>query len=175
MKPIDVTNVVASFGDGKPFVLEQKVGDNGGSVIWVATACDNEWSNWTQSELYVPIVHQILGHLTGLNAGGPVQEELIDTTSTQLASDSPGIFRKNRSWQVINVSPRESETERCSVDDFVNRFELNVGNQDTPTTTTRAAFGSAIDVRQNEIWHCILFTLVTVLAAEFFVANRTVA
>ena len=174
MKPIDVTNVVASFGDGKPFLMEQKVGDKGGSVIWIATSCDNEWSSWTESELYVPIVHQVLGHLTGLNTGGPIREELIDSTGASLTANSPGIHRKNKSWQIINVNPRESEMERCSVNDFVSRFELNVGDQDAPVTMVRAALGSPLDVRQNEVWHFILFALVIILLAEFSLANRTV-
>ena len=78
MIPADDAIVVASFSDGKPFVLEKEIGEAGGSILWVNTACDNQWSNWTQSELYLPIMHQMLGHLTGLNAGGPVQEELIE-------------------------------------------------------------------------------------------------
>ena len=176
MKPHEDANVIASFSDGKPFVLEKKIGDKGGGLLWVNTSCDNEWSNWTQSELYLPIVHQMLGHITGLNAGGPVQEELIDTTSEQLTSRSPGIFKQPRSYRVVNVSPRESETERCTVEDFVNRFELNVGSEEVPKPSARTAgFGAALDVRQNEIWHWILFALVTVMIAEFFLSNRTVA
>jgi hypothetical protein len=176
VRPLNDKNVVATYNDGKPFVLERRVGDNGGSVLLVTTACDSQWSNWTQSELYLPIVHQMLGHLTGLNIGGPVQEELIDSKNqTTLTSSSPGVFEQYRSWQVVNVSPRESETERCSVDDFVNRFELNTGEEDRPVVVSRASLGSPLDLKQNEIWHWILFALVTVFIAEFFIANRTAA
>ena len=174
--PANEEQVIARYNDGKPFLLEQRVGDKGGSVLWVTTACDSQWSTWTQSELYLPILHQLLGHLTGLNAGGPVREALIDTTDAdRLVSASPGIFEEQKAWQVVNVAPRESETERCSIDDFVKRFELNVGEEPEVAPTARASFGSPIDVRQNEIWHWILFGLITVLVAEFFVSNRTVA
>ena len=177
LKPENQNEVIATFHDGKPFLLERKIGDEGGVVLWVATSCDNQWSTWTQSELYVPIMHQMLGHLTGLNAGGPVREQVIDTTASEtLVSSSPGVFENTKSWQVINVSPRESETDRCSLDDFVGRFELNVGTTEQPTKVARAgAFGSPLDVRENEIWHWILFALVIVMIAEFFVGNRTAA
>ncbi len=174
--PASNASVVAEFNDQRPFVLEKAMGEKGGSLLWVTTACDSQWSRWTQSELYVPIVHQMLGHLTGLNAGGPVREALLDTNDADtVESTSPGVFQKLKSWQIVNVAPRESETERCSVDDFVNRFALNTGEENVQTPATRAAIGTPLDVRQNEIWHWILFALLTVFAAEFFVSNRTVA
>jgi IS1 family transposase len=178
IEPAKGANVVASFRDEKPFVVEQGVGDQGGGVIWISTSCGNRWSNWTRSNMYLPVVHQMLGHLTGLNQGGPLQEALIDTNSGELASDTPGIFEAGKAMHVVNVSPRESETERCSVSDFASRFELNIGDQEIGSPAAkvrRASFSSAFDVRQNEIWHWILFALVTLGTVEFFIANRTVA
>jgi len=168
-------HVVAKFTDDNPFVIEKQIGDAGGTVVWVNTSCDNQWSNWTDSEMYVPIVHQMFGYLTGLNAGGPVREELIDTTSEELSSLSPGIFPNGKSHRVVNVSPRESETDRCSIDDFVNRFELNTGGDAESQPEMQMASIGALDLRQMEIWHWILFALVTVFVAEFFLSNRTVA
>ncbi len=173
--PLDDVAVVARFHDGKPFLLERRIGDAGGSVVWLTTSCDNQWSQWTQTELYLPIVHQVLGHVTGLNGGGPVQEELIDTTTEALVSKTPGVYRRNRSWQVVNVNPRESETERCSIDDFVSRFQLNISQSDEPLQASTAMFGNAPDVRHNEVWHWILFALLIVIVTEFLVANRTAA
>ena len=174
MKPADDAKVVAKFSDGKPFLMEKQLGTKGGTVVWVATSCDNQWGNWTQSELYLPIMHQIMGHLTGLNSGGHVTEALIDTTAEGLASTSPGVFEKQRSWQVVNVSPRESETDRCTIDDFVSRFDLNTGAEEEQPAV-RAGFGGTVDIRQNEIWHWILFALITVVIAEYCISNRTVA
>ena len=184
MKADDDALVVASFSDGNPFVLEKRIGDAGGSLLWVNTSVDSEWSTWTESEMFVPIMHQMLGHLTGLNSGGPVQEKLIDTgQSDGLRVDNksavgrvPGIFAKTKSHHVVNVSPRESETERCSVEDFVKRFELNTESvsQQIPKVQM-ASFGSPLDLRPNEVWHWVLFGLVTVFVGEFFLSNRTVA
>jgi uncharacterized membrane protein len=178
MQPSTDANVVARFRDEIPFVITQSIGEQGGGVVWVTTSCGSRWSNWTQSGMYLPIVHQMLGHLTGLNTGGPLQEALLDTNSEQLESRVPGVFRSGKATQVVNVSPRESETERCSVEDFASRFELNIGDQEIGVPAARlrrASFSSALDVRQNEIWHWILFALVTLGAVEFFLANRTVA
>ena len=169
-------HIVAKFSDGNPFVIEKRIGDADGVVVWVNTSCDNQWSNWTDSEMYVPIVHQMFGYLTGLNAGGPVREELIDTTTEKITSRSPGVFPSGKSHRVVNVSPRESETDRCSIDDFVNRFELNTGDDaESSQPEMRTASIGALDVRQRELWHWILFALVTVFVAEFFLSNRTVA
>lgn len=176
MIPSSESVALATFSDGKPFLLEQQVGENGGRVLWVATAADNQWSSWTRSELYVPIVHQMLGHLTGLNAGGPVQELVIDTTDQdKLTEPRPGIYQKGNSWFVVNVSPRESETDRCTIDDFVNRFELAIDDEQVEAPTVRAGITSPLEVAQNELWHWVLFAFVAVLAAEFFVSNRAVA
>ena len=173
--PKQGANVAARFNDQSPFVVEQSVGDNSGGVIWVANSCDGMWSNWTQSELYLPIMHQLLGHLTGLNQGGHLQEALIDTASSKPVSTTPGIFRNGKSWQVVNVSPRESETERCSAEDFATRFGLNTGAQQQVATQRRSSLSSAMDVRENEFWHWILFALVSLGTLEFFLANRTSA
>ena len=194
MKVADDANVVAKFSDGNPFVVEKRLGDAGGSLLWVNTSADNQWSNWTESELFVPIVHQMLGHLTGLNAGGPVQEKLIDTGAdmglealaeqangdASSAADSsnartPGVFAHQKFHHVVNVSPRESETERCSVEDFVKRFDLNVGDREQVPLVQAASLTNPLDVRHNEIWHWILFALMTVFVGEFFLSNRTVA
>lgn len=169
--------VLASYGDGQPFLVEKKLGVQGGTILWVTTSCDGEWSNWTQSELYVPIIHQLLGQLTGLNSGGPVRESTIDSTDAMvLTSQTPGVFKQEKFWQVVNVAPRESEMERSSVNDFVNRFELRTSDtEDEQPVASRGFMGNPKDVRQDEMWHWILFALLVVMVSEFLISNRTTA
>lgn len=161
---------LATFNDGKPFVVERPIGNSGGTVLWVTTACDNEWGSWGQSELYLPVVHQMLGHVTGLNAGGPVREQDAGLNST---ATEPGVYRQGRHWHVANINSRESELQRCPVDDFVNRFALNTSGHD-PLPVQVASIDAAFNLSRNEAWHWLLIALFVVGSVEFFVANRSV-
>lgn len=169
--PAEDAATVATFNDGKPFVVERTIGDAGGTVLWVTTACDNEWGRWGQSELYLPVVHQMLGHATGLNAGGPVRQS---ETGVIAGATEPGVFQRGRHWQVVNINARESELARCSVDDFVSRFELNTaGHEEVPAQV--ASVDAAFSLSRNEFWHWLLLALFLLGSVEFFVANRSVA
>src|SRR5207245_5829242 len=108
--PADDARVVAWFRGEAPALLEKKLGK--GRVLWFTSACDREWSDWTRSRLYLPLMHQMLGYLAGLTGGGPVRDVLIDST-TPLASDVvPGVFERDGYTEVVNTGPRESETDR---------------------------------------------------------------
>ncbi len=173
IEPAQDAVVLATFRDSVPALIERRVGD--GKVLWLATAADRQWSDWPRSRLYLPFVHQLLGCLTGLAEGGPVREVVIDSDSRLPADAVPGVFVSGRHWQVINSSPRESETERASVDNFAERFELSLAAEDsTKGSSEIAAAGMAqTDLRQNEIWHWFALSLIGALLLETILANRT--
>lgn len=175
IQPTGPDAVVAKFFDGSPFVIEKPIGDQGGGVILVATSCSNRWSNWTQSELYLPVVHQLLGHLTDLNLGERVQQTEISDSAKNEVIPKPGVFKAGKSWKVVNVSPRESETDRCSKDDVIKRFGLVTGEADSPVVASIPVIGNTMDIHKNEMWHWILFALITMGTIEFFLSNRTIA
>jgi hypothetical protein len=176
LAPVTGATVLAECGDGTPTLVEQSVG--AGRVLWFASACDLNWSDWPRGSLFVPLVHQMMGRLTGLNDGGPVRSVLVDGSSN--SSASPGVFERGNYWQVVNVDPRESETARCLESDLRTRFaaaapasEGDSGNADE--NASRVARAGTWGFRQNEFWHWIVVALVGLAALEFVVGNRVAA
>jgi hypothetical protein len=172
--PSEGARVLARFYDQAPALVEQTLGK--GRVLWFASACDLEWSEWARGPLFVPVVHQMLGYLTGLNEGGPVRTLLVNQKGDPDTAGTPGVFEREGYWQVVNVDPRESETERSSIDEFVKRFGVTIGTDEAEGELQIASAGPAsLQFRQNEIWHWMIVALVALAALEFFLANRATA
>jgi hypothetical protein len=170
IEPADDVAVLARFTGGPPAVLERKL--DRGCVLWFASGCDGTWSDWPRSRLYLPLNYQLLGYLGGLTEGGPVRNVSIDGQTD--GDHTPGVFEAGRHWNVINVSARESETDRCTIEEFINRFGLASGNgvAKPEMSQVRAA---GLDVRDDEVWPVVLVVLLALLLAEGFLANRTVS
>ncbi|HEY2250667.1 MAG TPA: BatA domain-containing protein [Planctomycetaceae bacterium] len=167
--------VVAWFRGEIPALIEKKLGK--GQVLWFTSACDREWSSWTSSRLYLPFMHQVLGYMAGLTAGGPVRDVLIDSISTLPADVVPGIFEHDGYTAVVNTGARESETDRCTREEFANRFQLTLDDTET-AQEVRAPVQSLVltgDLRDDEIWHWVILVLLSFLLVEGLVANRTAA
>ncbi len=172
--PAADAQVVAWFRGELPALIEKRLGK--GRVLWFTSACDREWSDWTRSRLYLPFVHQMLGYLAGLTGGGPVREALIDSNSNLPADVAPGVFERDGYTEVINTGPRESEIDRCTPEEFANRFQLTLHEEDAaPRAGGRAALALTGDLRDDEVWHWVVLILLGVLLVEGFVANRTAA
>lgn len=173
--PAPDAQVLAWFHGEIPALVEKKLGK--GKVLWFTSACDREWSDWTRSRLYLPFMHQTLGYLAGLTGGGPVRDVLIDSTSTLAADVVPGIFERDGFTEVLNTGARESETDRCTPDEFANRFQLTLDETDKvrEVRTQTASLALTGDLRDDEIWHWAALILLSFLLIEGFVANRTAA
>ena len=126
--------------------------------------------------MFLPLVHQMFGYLSGLAEGGPVREILIDAVESFAGEPAPGIYERDGFRQVVNTSPRESETNRCTEEDFANRFQFRLHEMQT---SSHAAISPGIslstNLRGDEIWHWVVLVLVGFLFIESFVANRTAA
>jgi Aerotolerance regulator N-terminal/von Willebrand factor type A domain len=175
IEPSSKANLLASFRQGDPLLLEVARGE--GRMLWFTSSCDRQWSDWPRTRLYLPLVHQMLGYLTGLNEGGPVRSVTIDASSRLAADAKPGVYGRDQFWQVINVSARESETDRCSTVEFADRFALrgDISGQESAGRDQEAEIGSLIELRDDEIWHWLAFAVVGVLCVEWFLGNRTTA
>ena len=174
LSPGEGARVLARFYDGEPALVEHALGK--GRVLWFASACDLEWSEWARGPLFVPLVHQMLGYLTGLNEGGPVRMMAINEAKKPDSKSAPGVYSEKGYWRVVNVDPRESETQRCTLDDFAKRFGVALKTEETEDPVIAASTGQAsLQFRQNEIWHWMIVALVGIAALEFFLANRATA
>jgi len=170
----DASSVIAAFRDDVPAVVERTLGD--GRVLWFTSSCDRQWSDWTRSRLFLPFVHSLAGRLCGLSDGGPVREVLIDSDHKFSGDAIPGVIARGRFWEVVNCSPRESEGEHCSIDEFGERFGLTLSHGETDTVAEPSAVAQAgIDLRQDELWPWCLVALMGILLCESFLANRTLA
>lgn len=194
LTPAPEAQVLAEFDSGAAAIVGRAVGD--GSVLWVTTSCGRDWSNWATTRLFLPIVHQLLGYEVGLTAGGRVRSGLIDGANSAAATSAvepaaaerpkaesspapetregiPGVLQHDRYLEVINTSPRESETESCTPDDFENRFAMTF--VDDNATTDELVQPQIVDERKDEQWHWVACLLLGLLLLEGFVGNRTTA
>ena len=166
--------VLAEFGDDLPAVIERRVGL--GSVVWFTSTCDRQWSDWPRSRLYLPLVHQLVGYQSGLLAGGKVRQFVLEAKSDSTETAAPGIHARDGYTLVVNGSPRESETDRCSLEEFADRFGLTLADAATPVEaapTARAAVGD--ELIDSELWPLLATVLLGLVLAESLVANRTAA
>jgi hypothetical protein len=171
IQPAADAQVLASFRDGGPAVIESRVGK--GSVLWIAVSADRHWSDWTSSRLYLPLVYQFLGHQTGLLDGGRVRQLALDGAA---APATPGIQPHEGYTLVVNSAARESETDRCSADDFIKRFDLKIDRNDTgPPSAVVAHASLGTELIDSEIWPWLAGLLLIALVLETIIANRTAA
>lgn len=212
--PASDANVLAQFSTGDAAVIERRVGN--GTAMWVTTSCGRDWSDWCRSRLFLPTVHQLLGHEVGLATGGRVRTRLVDAevssqsgsgqksgdrsqsgraaevrsqqaspvlTSEALPSDVlpsaalaslPGVEQFDRYAEIINTAPRESDTDRCSRQEFEDRFAVKFVDEDGTTDSQLASLGN-VELQQDELWHWVGCLLLAVMLLEGFVGNRTTA
>lgn len=175
IKPAKDTAVLASFRNGQAAVLERRFGK--GSIVWIAATCDGTWGDWTRSRLYLPLMYQFLGYQSGLLAGGRVRHEILEGAGELPAETVPGVQAQDRYTLVVNASPRESETDRCTVEEFVNRFGLKLAEETQADVAAipqqQAAVGT--ELMDSEVWPWLAVLLIVGLAVEGLVANRTAA
>ncbi len=161
--------VLASVQTGDPLVVEGKL--DRGTVLLVATSADRDWTDWPQTRLYVPLIHQIFGYLTDRL---PENQRIRQEPAGPGTDNPPGISQKGQQVFVYNVDPKESEIDRASAEQFRETFHLSdlQGNDKKQSSDTSAKLPPGSQ-RSDEIWTYIAWALLLVLVAEVFVANRT--
>jgi len=172
--PAADAEVLATFRDGKPALVERRRGN--GSIVWFTSSCDREWSDWPRGRLYLPLVYQLLGYQTGLTAGGRVRQAVLEGEVELAADAQPGVVAGEGYALVVNTSPREAETERCTPEEFVNRFGLKPADDDvTQTAPLQAQAALGTEMIDGEVWQWVAVLVLAGLLLEGLVANRTAA
>jgi hypothetical protein len=171
--PDESAAVLAQFRDGSPALLQHTLGE--GRVLWFSSSCGRSWGDWPRSRLFVPLVHQMLGDLAGFTGGGPVRSVLLEATTP--AGRTPGVIENGHRWEVVNTSPRESDTDRVSAEEYASRFEVPLASAGgAPADLKQATTNEQnFDLRSNELWHWVAVCLLGILGVEAFLANRTAA
>jgi hypothetical protein len=161
--------IVARFRGGAPALVEAE--PERGRILWFASACDRDWSDWPRSRLFVPMIHQMMTYLAGRPAGGRVRQDLADD------AHAPGFFDAGGVVHVVNVDPFESETARCTLKEFADRFGFRLNGPARPAFQSAVAPPSGADgpMRSDELWPWLALALFGGLLLENFLANRTAA
>lgn len=174
LSPAADAQVLASFRDGKPALVERRLGK--GTTLWFTSSADRQWSDWPRSRLYLPLMYQLLGYETGLTAGGRVRSVVLEGKTEVSAAATPGIVAGDGFSLVVNTSPRESETERCPAEEFMHRFGLKTPDADsTPQQARTMQAGLGSEMIESEFWQWIALLVLAALLMETLVANRTAA
>lgn len=173
--PMADATVLACLGDDVPLLVERKLG--AGQTIYSSVACDLQGGDWVRTPLFVPMVHQMLNQLVGLENGEQVESVIVDGAN-EVAS-SPRSTAGGRTIKVVNLDPSESQTVRCSPEDIYRRFAAVAPpliNEDLmPINTATDVRTFAGRYQHGEYWPLIAAFLICLAAFEYAVGNRVTA
>ncbi|HVC96004.1 MAG TPA: BatA domain-containing protein [Pirellulales bacterium] len=169
LTPAAESQVLAADQEGRPLIIEGRLGK--GRVLLAATAADRDWGDWPTNRLYLPLVHQAVGYLSGRLMDG---QRVVQRPAGSFDDDPPGVKQDGERVLVRNGDPRESDLERVSAEQLRTELGLPrlvevVAHADSDR---RPPAPEGIQ-RPDEKWRYMLWGLVVVLVAETFLANRT--
>jgi Aerotolerance regulator N-terminal len=168
LKPLEGSRVLASTKGSLPLLVEARSG--AGLVLQWASAANNDWGEWAIQRLYLPLMHQMMGYLTGrLPGSGLVQPAGLEPGTT------PGIEVSGLKLLVRNGDPAESRIDRAPLAEFRASLKLPEATPKPPAGPEVAADRSSGETRPGEFWRGVAWALLAILVVETFVANRTYA
>lgn len=169
LKPHPDAKVLATTQTGEPLLIEGQL-DRGRILLFASTA-DREWSNWPQSRLYVPLVHQLVGYLTERL---PENQRVQETPAGSGKDMEPGITAHEKIVVVRSLDPKESEIERLSEEEFRKAYHLPaLDGRVLKHHAAAAVEAPAGTERPDEVWTYVIWILLVVLIGELLIANRT--
>ena len=152
---------------GRILCAERSIGS--GTCLYVGTSADRDWTDLPRTRLYVPLMRQLLAHLTDqLQGQSPVSSQTVGNATAQ-----PGIESVEGKWLVTNLDPRESDPRRLEPDALRQAF--GAGSDAGEDREREAAWAQVLPAtreRAGEIWPVIGWILFGVLAAELLLASR---
>jgi hypothetical protein len=120
--------------------------------------------------MFLPMVHQMVAYASGLAEGGPIRPEIAGEDRLPGLAESDGIVK------VINADPYESETARCTPQEFADRYGFRLPELKAVASNAPGALNPGDErLRSDEVWPWIALTLIGMLMFEQFLANRTAA
>jgi hypothetical protein len=159
---------LATAQGGQPLLVEQTIGQ--GRCILFAFPADHAWGDWVIHRLYLPLVHQLFGYLTGrLPETSRVRFDRAGSGPGQAA----GVVVDNGKALVRNVDPTESDIERTTANHLREVYRLPDSNESNPGADRPPETLAAGSERPDELWRSVAWVLLVVLVAETFVANRS--
>jgi len=152
---------------GTVLCAERRVG--AGACLYFGTSADRDWSDLPRTRLYVPLMRQLMAHLTDQLG----DRALVLNRSIASSTEHPGLVSTDGRWTVTNLDPRESALDRIDADEL--RSAIGVGSaagEDREVEEAWAQILPAGRLRSDEIWTGITWLLFVVLAVELLLAAR---
>ncbi len=152
-----------------PIVLaaERRLGQGGS--LYLGLTADRAWTEWPQSRMYVPLVRQLTGYLTGQLAERPK----VQTAVVERPEQRAGLTQQAEVLLVTNTDPSELVPDRMTADQF--RAALGLADLELTEEELAARAELALPAnmsRPDEIWTLVLWILLAILAMETLLASR---
>lgn len=168
VKPAKGARTLAAAQTGDPLLLESRL--DKGIILLFTSAADRDWGDWPQSPLYVPLINQIMGYLTGrLLESQPIKSSPTGPGK----ANPPGVTLNEETVWVRNLDPRESDLERFTVEQFRKAFNLPEVDSSEKYREVSSVKVSPSSQRPDELWPYVIWVLLLTLLVEVVVANRT--
>ncbi len=167
IKPDQNAQVLSWFRGDEPALLERTKGR--GKVLWFTSACDRAWGDWPRGRMYVPMIHQMVGYVSGIGEDGRIRH------ATAGDGGKPGIEQRDGAVHVVNTDPLESETARCTPAEFADKFGFTLPEPAMSNDAGQRRRVSDERSRSDELWPWLALALAGLLLVENFLANRTAA
>ncbi|MFN0054595.1 MAG: BatA domain-containing protein [Planctomycetales bacterium] len=140
-----------------------------GRCLYFGTTADRDWTELPRTRLYVPLIRQLLAHLTDqLGERRGVTSRLVTRPG-----DKIGIEQVEGVWVVTNLDPRESIPDRVTAEEL--HASLGVAPPVAEDEERQAALAMTLPpdaLRSDEIWTTVAWILLAVLAVETLLAAR---
>lgn len=172
-EPPDTGAVVAQFAEGLPALIESR-----GALLFTSSL-EPGWNELATSGAFVPLLHEMLGYLSGVSGGtgrniypgGTFSETLPAGPVTVGPYEKPGVYTvqtgADRSFEVsVNVSPEESYLS------YLDKGRLrDVLEGAVVLDVESAADIDDLERSGQELWPLFAVLAMGFLAAEMFVAR----
>ncbi|MCG8649743.1 MAG: hypothetical protein MI861_07915, partial [Pirellulales bacterium] len=179
IKPAEQTLVLASFEPRLPAITEHDIGQ--GRILWCSVPVTGQWSRWTASPLYLPIMQQMAAELLGQTGEGPLRLRVCGSDTppsnsdpmlrrTKTDSRGPGFYPHQETLTVVNLPSEESDIARMKPNEFYESFGLarpDAPEADAPTNKQTDS------VSYDELWPWLVLALLGLMVTEYWVAGRT--
>lgn len=159
--------VLASFSDGAPALVEYRVGE--GRAIVFASDLGNRWNDMPRLPVFVPFIHEVTRYLSGLRAR---EGHALVADAPRGVEPTPGLHTVPSTTRrvVLNVDPRESDLARMTPE----AFGRQIGTADRLSGQRLSLAGDGFSKGGRELWWYVVVAMIGVLVAEAWLA-RTAA
>jgi len=135
LDPADDGTVLARFDDGRPSLVEKKVG-RGRVLVWAAPL-DNVWSDFVIQPVFLPFVHQLVTYASGRTQAGTAQRagDVLDLSERIQAAPDRELIVAYPSGKRVTLNPGQTFLQL----DEAGFYQIRATGQAAALATTVAA------------------------------------